>query len=144
MAAVGDRVWYVPDVAHALDVLADGTRAWDFESTNERDAGRPLLDSIVANLLQRGARPQNKAARLRPLAPRCVWPATILAVAEDGTASLAVEGRPPGCTFGMANVKYARAEDNVPHTWHEVGATVPQNQQGTAPVATTFPDAPPA
>lgn len=128
--SIGDKVWYVPDVAHALDVLADGTRAWDFESTNGRDAGRALADDLVANLLQRGQRQAGRAAQLRPLAPRCVWPARVLAVAEGGTAAdLEVEGRPPGCTFGMARVPYAPAGENKPHTWHEVGATVPQNQQ---------------
>lgn len=119
---IGDKVMYVPDKAHAQDVLADGTFAWSFESTSKREAGKELPNNEVVMLL---CRKDNKAsssrpAAIKPLAPRCCWPAKVLAVGEDGkTLDLEVEGRPPGCTFGMAKVPHAPREKNVPHTWHE-------------------------
>ncbi len=119
--SVGDKVRYVPDEAHAMDIMEDGKRAWDFQSVGRRDEGKALSHPEVANLLKRGKGAAGKAPALKPLAPRCCWPAKVLAVKEDGTTvDLEVEGRPPGCTFGMANIPHAPREKNKPHTWHQV------------------------
>ena len=120
---IGDKVLYVPDEAHAFDKLADGTRAWDFELLNPKkpeDAGKALTDKAVADMLDPRHRQAHRKVPIKPLTPRCTWPAVVRGVGANGMLNLDVEARPPGCTHGYDNVPFAPAEANKGHSWHRL------------------------
>jgi hypothetical protein len=107
-------VWYVPELCHAADVLADGTLAWDFSSTRPRDdATEALPVTEVVKMFRNG-----RAAQIKPLSPRCRWPAIVRAVRDGNVLDLDIEGRPPGCTFHYDRIPFSAEEGNTPHTWH--------------------------
>lgn len=111
---VGDKVHYVPDKIHALNVNKDGTLAWEFTRPARR---HEKGDTVV--MTKEEITKAVKAAKRRKTAfpreqgkPRCTWPAVVDAIDGD-KATVTIEG--PACEF----VYTVPIDPNkAPHTVH--------------------------
>ena len=99
---VGDQVWYVAHVCHALDFDRNGARVFHFVHAKDSvDKSRKAGDhaevdnaGVLGKFGQRDADGHIQAGDshfIKPHRPRAYWPATVRAVNADGTCDLDVQ-----------------------------------------------------
>lgn len=115
MVEPGDRVLYVPEEAHALDLFPDGQFAWEFCQAQSR---RLLGPREVVQLArdERGDLRDPAGRLVLPLRPRLFWLATVRAVHPDGAADLDIQA-PEGCVTLHYN-RRPHDPTKEPGTWH--------------------------
>lgn len=129
MAAVGDKVLYVPHICHAKDKIHDGTYSWALAWKDEEtgNVGDPMTSHEIKarlgyiNRLGRMKPPIAKHHHLIHLGPQVTWPAVISAVHDDGTCDLEISHPHGGVTLSYAGLQEDKA-GKIPHTWHVKGA----------------------
>lgn len=118
MAMVGDSVKYIPDEAHGLDIMPDGTTAWDYGTVNPKTKQvEKLTPDLLGNLLNIIRRDPERKSLLVPMGPAHAWPALILKLNDDGTADLGITSPLPGVALGYFKVPYD-ASGKTPGSWN--------------------------
>lgn len=111
---VGDKVFYVPDKIHALNVNKDGTLAWEFtRSARRHEKGNTVAMTKEEIEKEVRASKRQKKSFARDGKSRCTWPAVVDAV-EGNKVTVTIEG--PTCEL----VYTVPVDPNkAPHTVHE-------------------------
>lgn len=124
---VGDKVNYVPDMTHALEKGPNGDYPWVIgvkrvRRVNGRPTevveeleGKPLEDYLAA--LRRSPKADEERKKLVFLRPNTTWPATVVAVHDDGTVDLDIKSNVGGVTLNYTNIEL---DDNAEqfHSFH--------------------------
>ena len=122
MAAVGDKVLYIPSIAHCYDRDLQGNFAWQFSRQNRgngRDSVELLDDAEVGRILNQAQSQKNfqLKASLTPVQPKARWQAVIRNIIGT-VADLDVTHVCGGVTLHYDGVPYDVA-GTKPHTWTE-------------------------
>jgi hypothetical protein len=119
--AVGDVVKYVPDIAHALDIMPDGSLPWAFEKLDDTKSPPkpvPMTDHAVCNHLRYVGK-----GGLVPKNPKVTWRAVVRKVNDDGTADLDIDypKYPGAVTHHYDRVPRAEQKEGEPLQPHTFG-----------------------
>lgn len=108
---VGDKVLYVPDKIHALNVNKDGSLAWNFFRNPGRAGPRLMSKSDVAKSVGMAKR-RRTAFETVGSEPACTWPAVVDAIDGD-KVTVTIDG--PTCQL----IYTVPVDPNkAPHTVH--------------------------
>jgi hypothetical protein len=142
---VRDSVNYVPDMTHALEKGPNGEYPWVIgvkrvRRVNGRPAevveeleGKPLEDYLAA--LRRSPKADEERKKLVFLRPNTTWPATVVAVHDDGTVDLDIKSSVGGVTLNYTNIEL---DDNAEqfHSFHRTESDSEEDNESIERVPT--------
>jgi hypothetical protein len=129
----GDDVFYVPDAIHMHDLAKNDTGQrmepvwhWEIDHPSRRDHGQlASLDLLCQHFPRKGSKDDKHRVlgetgiKVKDMGPRNYWPAKIVAVNPDGTATISFDH--PNGTAVHEYPKVKHDPGKALHTFHIAG-----------------------